>query len=216
MNQISKIIFLIFLLSKVNYAQNQDQEAKSLLDEVNSKINSYNNIQISFQYVLENEDEFIRQETFGELSINQNKYVLEVLGITRIFDGSKLYTISKDDEEVTISSNISQDENTILPNNLLNFFENGYNFKLDILQNKFGRDIQYIKLTPIDSNSEISYILLGIDLNTKHIYNLIEIGKNSTKSTITILNFNSTIELEKSFFNFNKSDYPDYYINKID
>lgn len=200
----------------MNYAQNQDQEAKSLLDEVNSKINSYNNIQISFQYVLENEDEFIRQETFGELSINQNKYVLEVLGITRIFDGSKLYTISKDDEEVTISSNISQDENTILPNNLLNFFENGYNFKLDILQNKFGRDIQYIKLTPIDSNSEISYILLGIDLNTKHIYNLIEIGKNSTKSTITILNFNSTIELEKSFFNFNKSDYPDYYINKID
>ena len=138
MNQISKIIFLIFLLGKVNYAQNQDQEAKSLLDEVNSKINSYNNIQISFQYVLENEDEFIRQETFGELSINQNKYVLEALGITRIFDGSKLYTISKDDEEVTISSNISQDENTILPNNLLNFFENGYNFKLDILQNKFG------------------------------------------------------------------------------
>ena len=216
MNQISKIIFLIFLLSKVNYAQNQDQEAKSLLDEVNSKINSYNNIQISFQYVLENEDEFIKQETFGELSINQNKYVLEVLGITRIFDGSKLYTISKDDEEVTISSNISQDENTILPNNLLNFFENGYNFKLDILQNKSGRDIQYIKFTPIDSNSEISYILLGIDLYTKHIYNLIEIGKNSTKSTITILNFNSTIELEKSFFNFNKSDYPDYYINKID
>ena len=216
MNQISKIIFLIFLLSKVNYAQNQDQEAKSLLDEVNSKINSYNNIQISFQYVLENENEFIRQETFGELSINQNKYVLEVLGITRIFDGSKLYTISKDDEEVTISSNISQDENTILPNNLLNFFENGYNFKLDILQNKSGRDIQYIKFTPIDSNSEISYILLGIDLYTKHIYNLIEIGKNSTKSTITILNFNSTIELEKSFFNFNKSDYPDYYINKID
>ena len=216
MNQISKIIFLIFLLSKVNYAQNQDQEAKSLLDEVNSKINSYNNIQISFQYVLENEDEFIRQETFGELSINQNKYVLEVLGITRIFDGSKLYTISVDDEEVTISSNISQDENTILPNNLLNFFENGYNFKLDILQNKSGRDIQYIKFTPIDSNSEISYILLGIDLYTKHIYNLIEIGKNSTKSTITILNFNSTIELEKSFFNFNKSDYPDYYINKID
>ena len=79
-----------------------------------------------------------------------------------------------------------------------------------------ARDIQYIKFTPIDSNSEISYILLGIDLNTKHIYNLIEIGKNSTKSTITILNFNSTIELEKSFFNFNKSDYPNYYINKID
>ena len=216
MNQISKIIFLIFLLGKVNYAQNQDQEAKSLLDEVNSKINSYNNIQISFQYVLENEDEFIRQETFGELSINQNKYVLEALGITRIFDGYKLYTISKDDEEVTISSNINQDENTISPNNLLNFFENGYNYKLDILQNKFGRDVQYIKFTPIDSNSEISNILLGIDLKTKHIYNLIEIGKNNTKSTITILDFNSTIELEKSFFKFKKSDYPDYYINKID
>ena len=54
MNQIFKIIFVIFLLSKMNYAQNQDQEAKSLLNEVNSKINSYNNIQISFKYILEN------------------------------------------------------------------------------------------------------------------------------------------------------------------
>ena len=113
----------------MNYAQNQDQEAKSLLNEVNSKINSYNNIQISFKYILENKDEFIRQETFGELSIDQNKYVLEVLGITRIFDGYKLYTISKDDEEVTISSNINQDENTISPNNLLNFL------KMDIIIN---------------------------------------------------------------------------------
>ena len=48
---------------------------------------------------------------------------------------------------------------------------------MDIIQNVRGRKIQYIKLNPIDSNSEISYVLLGIDINTKHVYNLIEIGK---------------------------------------
>ncbi len=40
-----------------------------------------------------------------------------------------------------------------------------------------GRKIQYVKLNPIDTNSEIKHVLLGIDATTKHIYNLIEVGK---------------------------------------
>ena len=116
----------------------------------------------------------------------------------------------------TISSYINEIENTITPNNLLSFFDEGYNYKLDILQNKYGIEIQYIKLTPIDSNSEIKYVLLGIETNSKHIYNLIEIGKNNSRTTLTVLNFKFNIPLLKSFFSFMPSDYPTFYINKID
>ena len=66
----------------------------------------------------------------------------------------------------------------------------GYNYTLDIIQNKMGRKIQYIKLIPIDSATEIKYALLGIEIKTKHIYNLIEIGKNNTKTTLNVLEFN--------------------------
>ena len=77
------------------------------------------------------------------------------MGVQRLFDGETLYTISPEDEEVTISKDNSEDDNTISPSALLTFYESGYNYKLDISQLKFGRKIQYIKLTPIDSEAEI-------------------------------------------------------------
>ena len=84
------------------------------------------------------------------------------------------------------------------------------------MQDKFGRKIQYVKLSPIDSNSEIKYALLGIDTQTKHIYNLIEIGTNDTKITLTVLEFKTNTLLSPSFFNFDASKYSDYYINNLD
>ena len=214
-----KINFLLFALLSLStiVAQTKDPKAKQLLSEVNEKVNSYGNIEISFKYVLENESENIRQETKGKVTLEGDKYVLDILGIQRIFDGKTLYTISSEDEEVTISNeNSEEEENTISPSQLFSFFESGYNYTLDIIQNKMGRKIQYIKLIPIDSESEIKYALLGIDIKTKHIYNLIEIGKNNTKTTLNVLEFNTNTPLPQSFFKFDASKYSDYYINNLD
>lgn len=213
-----KINFLLFALLSLStiVAQTKDPKAKQLLSEVNEKVNSYDNIEISFKYVLENESENIRQETKGKVTLEEDKYVLDILGIQRIFDGKTLYTISSEDEEVTISNENSEEENTISPSQLFSFFESGYNYTLDIIQNKMGRKIQYIKLIPIDSESEIKYALLGIDIKTKHIYNLIEIGENNTKTTLNVLEFNTNTPLPQSFFKFDASKYSDYYINNLD
>ena len=212
-----KINFLLFALISLSttVAKTKDPKAKQLLSEVNEKVNSYDNIQISFKYVLENESENIRQETRGKVTLQGDKYVIDILGIQRIFDGKTLYTISSEDEEVTISNEYSEEENTISPSQLFSFFESGFNYKMDIIQNKMGRKIQYIKLTPIDSETEIKYALLGIDIKTKHIYNLIEIGENNTKTTLNVLEFNTNTPLSQSFFNFDASKYSDYYINNL-
>ena len=160
--------------------------------------------------------ENIRQETRGDVTLQNDKYVLNILGITRIYDGKSLVTISPEDEEVTISSNNTTDENTITPSKLLSFYKEGYTYNMDINQNIMGRKIQYIKLIPIDSDSEIKYVLLGIDSSTKHVYNLIEIGSNDTKTTLTINSFKTNQPLSKTFFEFDVKNYSDYYINKLD
>lgn len=211
-----KLVLLLSFFSIVGYAQ-QDAKAKTLLKEVSTKAKSYDNIAIDFKYELENMAEKIKQETRGDVVLAGDKYKLNILGITRVFDGTKLYSISPDDEEVTISTeNGSEDENSITPNKLLSFYEDGFTYKMDIVQNILGRKIQYVKLTPIDSNSEVKYALLGIDKQTKHIYNLISIGKQGTKTTLTVNSFKTNEPLSNSLFTFDKNKYQDYYINELD
>ena len=58
--------------------------------------------------------------------------------------------------------------------------------------------------------------LLGIDSNTKHIYNLIEVGSNDTKTILTINSFKTNQPLSKTFFEFDAKEYSEYYINQLD
>ncbi|MFD1613500.1 LolA family protein [Gelatiniphilus marinus] len=210
-----KKIFSILLLtiSISAFAQNK---GKALLQEVSAKVKSYDNIAIDFKYILENTSENIKQETRGDVVMQGEKYRLNILGITRLFDGKTTYSISPEDEEVTISSDNTDEEDNITPSKMLSFYEDGYTYAMDIEQNIKGRKVQYVKLTPIDSNSEIKHILLGIDKQTKHIYNLIQIGKNGTKTTLTVNSFKTNEPLSKSLFTFDANKYKEYYINKLD
>ncbi|RCW91230.1 LolA family protein [Winogradskyella arenosi] len=197
------------------FAQN-DAKAEFLLNDVSSKIKGYKNISLDFKYELNNTSENIKQETRGDVVLEGDKYKLNILGITRIFNGKTLYTISPEDEEVTVSSDNSDDESTITPSKMLSFYEDGYTYKMDIIQNVKGRKIQYVKLIPMDTNSEIKHILLGIDATTKHIYNLIEVGKNGTKTILTVNSFKTDQPISKTLFTFDESKYSDYFINKLD
>lgn len=209
------IVIIVLVFGYIGFGQS-DASAKVLLNDVSNKIKAYKNISLDFKYELINLSENISQETRGNVVLEGDKYLLNVLGITRIFDGKTLYTISPEDEEVTISSDNTEDEGTITPSKMLSFYEDGYTYKMDIEQNVKGRKIQYIKLIPMDTDSEIKHVLLGIDATTKHIYNLIEVGKNGTKTTLTVNSFRTDEPLSKTLFTFDKSKYSDYFINKID
>lgn len=211
-----KIIIVAFIaLGFMSFAQS-DTKAQALLTEVSTKIKAYKNISLDFKYELNNVSENISQITRGDVVIEGEKYKLNILGVTRVFDGKTLYTISPEDEEVTISSDNTEDESTITPSKMLSFYEDGYTYKMDIIQNVQGRKIQYVKLNPIDTNSEINHVLLGIDATTKYIYNLIEVGKNGTKTILTVNSFKTDEPISKTLFTFDESKYSDYFINKID
>ena len=214
-----KIQFLSSLLFALLFSFNvnaQDSKAKALLDEVTSKVKSYDNIAIDFKYSLQNAKENINQESKGNVLLQNNNYVLNFMGITKIFDGRKVYTIVPEDEEISISNFDEKDDSAITPSKMLTFFNKGYKYSWDILQNVRGRKIQYIKLIPISSKDQRKEVLLGIDVQTKNIYNVIESGKNGTKTTIVVNSFKTNQPVSKNQFTFVKSKYPNYYINNID
>mgnify|MGYP003673018422 CR=1 FL=1 len=208
-----KLFVLAFVLtSSFSMAQNA-AKAKSLLDEVYNKVQSYKNIHVEFKYALQNTEANINQETRGDVTLQGDKYLFNYLGSQQLFDGKKVYTIVPENEEVTIE-NKSEDVNTVTPSKMLTFYKSGHNYDWDVLQNIQGRKIQFVKLTPIDTHSEIKTILLGIDIETKHIYRLIETGKNGTKTTITVNSFKTDQPLSKTLFTFDESKYKNegYYI----
>lgn len=208
-------VIALFFMSLTFQAQNS-QKARNLLDEVSAKVKSYDNIAIDFKYSLTNPKENLNQESKGNVIMQGNKYVLNFMGVTKIYDGKKIYNIVPEDEEISISKFDENEEDAVTPSKMLTFFNHGFKYSWDILQNVRGRKIQYVKLVPTSSKDERKEIYLGIDVQTKHIYNLMEIGKNGSKTTITVNSFKTNQPLSKNQFTFAESKYPNYYINKLD
>lgn len=209
-----KKILFIALTFCLTFAQ--AQSAKGLLAEVSQKVKNYDNIVIGFKYALNNPSENVSQETRGEVTLQGNKYVLNLMGTEQLFDGKKLHIIIPEDEEINISTQNEDDKSSITPAKMLTFYEEGYTSKKDIVQNVNGRKIQFVKLIPIDTNSELKEILLGVDQQTKHIYKMILAQKNGTNITITVSSFKTNQPLSKTLFVFDESKYQNYYINRLD
>jgi len=205
------ILFLSLFITTVAFAQSADR-AKSLLDEVSAKMGAYENMYIGFNQTLINEEAGIKEgdepPIKGEINLKGEKYSLNYLGNDFIYDGVKLYVINHDEKEISISdSDLSDDDGFIYPSKLLTFYKEGYNLEMGKLQNIKGKNIQFVTLNPIDSNSEIIMVELGIDVNTKHIYKLIQTGINASKTMFTITEFKKNEDLSESFFSLNKTKY---------
>jgi len=207
-----RFIFLLLGCSTIVLAQGPDQ-AKYLLNQVSAQIKKQKNIRLEFQYVLENKEEQIRQEAEGKVTLAGERYKLEFLEIIQLFDGEKTYTIVPENEEITVSIPQEEEDISINPSKLLSFYKEGYDYHWDISQRVMGRNIQFIKLIPSEGNEDIQYLLLGIDVVKSSIYRLIEIGNNKTTTTLTIINQEENVSLPEDYFEFNSSEYHNFYIN---
>ena len=209
------ILFItLFSFSTGNIIAQNDPAADKLLNKVTQKLNSYKNIYAEFKYSLTNKKAGVTQQTKGNVTIQGNKFHASYMGIEDIFDGQKRYQIINENEEVNVTSHKDEDEFT--PNKIFSFYKKGYNKKMDIKQNINGHIIRYVKVIPKNSKSPEKYILLGIDLKTSNIHNAIIMEKNGSVINLDITRFQTNKVIPAKLFQFDKSKYPDYYINDLD
>ena len=214
MKRIFAVLILTFTI-QFGYSQTEDA-ARKLLDEVSQKMSAYKNMQIGFTSSLVNKEAGIEEGDEpphnGKITLQGEKYNLEFLGNTFIYDGKKLYVINHDEKSVTITEgglDSEEDSGFIYPSKLLTFYKEGYNYKMAELTNMKGRKIQFVELTPIDSESEIVKVKLGIDAKTKHIYQMVQVGANKAVTTLTINQFKSNQEVGSMLFSFDQKKYED-------
>ncbi len=213
--QIKLVLLSLFISSSV-FAQNEEQRAETLLNDVSETLANYENISITFSYELVNRKELIQQKEQGTLTVEGDAYLLKLMGIEQLCDGTNIHTINPENEEVLIEEVHEGFGEGLSPSKLFSFYKEGYRFDWDITQPLYGgRKIQYVKLTPIDTYAQAAYLLLGIDTQTKHIYKLIEVGDSGTETTLTIRSFKTNIEIPQQTFVFVEEDYPNYYIDRL-
>lgn len=211
------ISFITFILITFFTAFSQNGgEAKKLLEDVSSKMKSYDNIYIAFDYILENKEADVEQVFEGDVILQGENYVVNLFDTTIIFDGEFSYTIVPENEEVNIARSDGENKETISPSSLLTFYQHGYTFSSGEKKYINGNQIQFVELVPIDTDSEVISVEVGIDTKKLHIYSVREIGNNETHTIITVKELRTNQTLEQGTFTFEEEKYKDdgYIINR--
>ncbi len=202
----------IFLIVGVAFSVfvNAQASGKALLDKTTKKMKNYTSMYSTFDYSLKNNKENIYDKQNGYIYLRGEKYSLNLLGIKQIFDGKKVYTISEEDEEVTISKGGNEDA-LLTPTKVLNSYKKG--FKI-VLGEKKG-NIQYIVLTP-EKKSTTKKVVIGINSTTNDLSSVMEENNEGTQTTLTLTNFIPNFPVPQMLLQYDKNKYKDYLITEID
>ena len=124
--KLKNLFLLFFIVLSVDSISQTSHEAQNLLNLASKQMESYNNIEFEFSYVLNNRIEQINQESSGQVTVAGEKYKLNFLDAIQLFDGKSLYTIVPENEEITITKAHEVEDFGINPRELLQFYKNGY------------------------------------------------------------------------------------------
>ena len=190
-------------------AQKIDPTAKKILDEVSSKLGQNTTFYIKFNYLYSVSGGKNMAET-GQVYAAGEKYHLILGSTTQIFDGSKVYTISADDKEITASD--KSDGEVLSPTAILNLYKSGFDISLAGTKVIDNKKCTLIKLIPAKATNSKSVILAIA--NTK----LVQVTENYNDGgnlVLTIKEFKENLIVNKSLLTFDKEKYKGYVYTEL-
>lgn len=203
------LYFLSFaLISTFGFAQSAEQ----ILDKVSETYKNQTSFYIKFKSELNNKKTNTKDNYSGEVYVKGDRYNLTIpdLDIRQIYDGNKLYTISSENQEITVTKPEKDSEELFTPTKVLDIYKSGYTLSLD----KKSGNTQYIKMIP-QKKSDIKYILVGVNTKNNHLVELKQINNKDTSTNLVVEKQVDDVIIPSALLNFNKKFYKDYYISEI-
>lgn len=196
-----KLLFTLIPLFIINTSL-QAQSAKEWLDTVSETYQKIPTYYIKFE-VKESDNSKAEK---GEVFASKDRYSLDVIGIKQVYDGKSLYTISKEDKEITISSPKPDSDDLLTPTKVLGMYKSGYTTSLGKTTTINGQKVQLVRLTPSNS-SNTSYIEIAINIANRTLEQYKEVFKSSASRTITVKEYIENLIIPRSLFKFDQSKY---------
>jgi chaperone LolA len=188
------------------FAQN-DAKAKSILDAVTKKVNSFKSMKANFTLNLESANGKTKQSKSGIFFMKGSKYRISIQGQEIICDNKTVWTYIKENNEVQIN-NYNPNEQTISPTKLItNFYDKEYKYSYIGTKKSGGKNCDAIELTPINASKQFKRVEILVDKSTSTIAGGNITEKNGNQYTYTISNFTGNAPVDEKLFFFDPKAY---------
>ena len=193
------------------HSQTIDSKSQKILDEITRNYKSKKNSYFKFSYT-SGSGKNLRSQT-GIFYSDNTRYKLKIMGTEQIFDGNKLYNISDEDKEVTISKP-NDEQIHFSPLSYLDSYKKEYDVTYSGKKTMSGIPVDVIKMVPVKNNG-LKNVTLYVNTPQKKLIKLEQITTSNEVAVIGISDYKENQKLSPNLFTFDKSKYQNYLITEI-
>ncbi len=205
MKKIFSLLLVALFFISVAQAQ-QDPKAGTILNAMSQKYRTMKAFKADFAQTLENPSAKVKETMAGNILVSGEKYRLGVSGQEIISDGTLMWTVLKDANEVTITESDAEAE-AMAPSKIFDMYKKGYKYSFAGTETVEGSKYDVIELAPEDRKNPIYKVRLYISQKDKTLKSWQMFRNNGNRYTYTIKNFQANPTLASDAFTFNKAKY---------
>jgi len=203
MRKIYILLLAALSITELSFADNNDPNAKKVLDAVSAKFKTFKGITASFALKSVTSKGKDNGTQTGNISIKGQKYLLKQGKTEIISDGVKIYNFDGN-KTITIST-VEEGGQTLSPQNLLsNFYDKDFSYKLISSKGSYHE----VELIPNDKKKNFQKVNVFIDKNKEMITKAKITDKSNNVIEFSLTNLNTNASLPDNTFIYNRSKYP--------
>ena len=205
-----KYIFsvLIALLSLPVIAQQQQSQAKSILDKTAEAFRKAGGVKADFTVKVIT-DGLIEGVEHGTIQLKGEKFVLKTTDIVTWFDGKTQWSYVAKNDEVNVSNPTQEELQQINPYTVLYMYQKGFSYKLGTMKTFRGKAIWEVVLTAKDKAQDLERITLYVTQEGyEPLYILLQQRAHPTRNAITVTGYQTGQKYADTLFTFDRKQYP--------
>ena len=205
-----KYIFsvLIALLSLPVIAQQQQSQAKAVLDKTAEAFRKAGGVKADFT-IKAVKNGLAEGSESGTIQLKGEKFVLKTSDVVTWFDGKTQWSYVIKNDEVNVSTPTQEELQRINPYTFLYIYQKGFSYKLGAVKTYRGKAVWEVVLTAKDKKQDLERIILYVTQDTyAPLYILLQQRGQQTRSEITVTSYQTRQNYADGIFTFDRKQYP--------
>lgn len=199
---------LIALLSLPVIAQQQQSQAKAVLDKTAEAFRKAGGVKADFT-VKAVTNGLAEGAESGSIQLKGEKFVLKTSDIVTWFDGKTQWSYVAKNDEVNVSNPTQEELQQINPYTFLYMYQKGFSYKLGAARTFSGKAVWEVILTAKDKKQELERIVLYVTKDAyEPLYILLQQRGQQTRNEITVTDYQTRQNYSDRIFTFDRKQYP--------